>query len=320
MRHARSFLFVSALLCLALPVGAAEIPCKPCAGLRLASASAASGTAEIARVLKESGHLEADTPLFVAWEVPLSGEATGAEAAAALHDSGATPWLSLIFHTPPPLAQHSERLQTELRVAAALAGRVPAGTWLQVVWRPEGGETQAFSPTEYAFLLKRAAVAITGARPDARVASQPLPADPQVLRAFYAEEVAAYLEAVVLQPAELQALIEATAAMQEADPGRPVVARFPPSAGQCQRRPWPQPPARPRIGIDLTLFRAPALDAKNLIPTLAPFALLAREFKGDLSYDPSSSPTGAAGGVDVRARQGPVAAGDRPGSEGANPS
>jgi hypothetical protein len=292
MHLARRLFFAIALL-LALPVGAAEIPCKPCAGLRLTSAAAASGTAEIARVLKESGHLEPDTPLFVAWEISLDGDAAGAESAAALHDSGATPWISLIFHTPPPLARNSERLQTELRAAAAVAGKVPAGTWLQVVWRPEGGEAQPFSPVEYAFLLKRAAVAITGAKQDARVASQPLPVDPQTLRAFYGEEVAAYLEAVALQPAAPQVLEAAVAAIQEADPGRPVVV---------DSLPLPTVPAEALAGaareaahgIDLTFFQAPPLDNTTLIPALAPFALLAREFKGDLSYDPSSSPAGAA--------------------------
>lgn len=291
--HPAQRLLAIALLFLALPVGAAEIPCKPCAGLRLTAAASASGTAEIARVLKASGQMEPGSPLFVAWEVPLDGDTTGADAATAVRDSGATPWLSLIFHTPPPLAQHSDRLQAELRAAAAVAGKVPAGTWLQVSWRPEGGETQAFSPTEYAFLLKRAAVALTGARQDARVASQPLPADPQVLRAFYGEEVAAYLEAVVLQPADPQGLDAAVAAIQEADPGRPVVV---------DSLPLPGVPAEALAGaareaahgIDLTLFQAPVLDDTTLIPALAPFALLAREFKGDLSYDPSSSPAGAA--------------------------
>ncbi len=299
MHRAQRFLLASILLCLpvlALPVGAAEIPCRPCAGLRLDPATAAAGASDIARVLKESGHLEPGTPLFVAWEVPLDGTGagtTGAETATAVHDSGATPWLSLVFRTPPPLAQNAERLQTELRAAADLAGRAPAGTWFQVDWRPEGAEAQAFSPTEYAFLLKRAAVALTGARPNVLVASQPLPADAAALRALYGQEVAAYLEAVALQPAEPTALAAAVAAVQEADPGRPVVV---------DSLPLPAVPAEALAGaareaaqgVDLTLFQAPALGATTIVPALAPFALLAREFKGDLSYDPSSSPAGAA--------------------------
>jgi hypothetical protein len=131
MHPAQRLLLASALLCLPLPIGAAEILCRPCAGLRLDPATATAGAAEIARVLKESGHLEPGSPLFVAWEVPLDGSTSSADVASiatALHDGGATPWLSLVFRTPPPLAQNSERLQTELRAAADLAGRAPAGT------------------------------------------------------------------------------------------------------------------------------------------------------------------------------------------------
>ena len=46
-------------------------------------------------------------------------------------------------------------------------------------------------------------------------------------------------------------------------------------------------------GIDLTLFRAPGLEPKGLVAALSPLVLLAREFKGDISYDPGSSPSGA---------------------------
>jgi hypothetical protein len=299
------------MLFLASSVGAADIPCRPCAGLRVdvppaavapaetsapASTPAATpapspaGPADIARVLKESGHLEPGTPLFVAWEVPLSGEpAVDPNLPAAVRDSGATPWVSLIFRTPPPLAQRSDQLQGELRAAADAARKAPAGTWFQVVWRPETGESSA---VEYGFLLKRAAVALTGARPEVKVASQPLAADPQAIQTFYAEEVAAYLEAIVLQPADPKALGVAFAKVQELDPGRPVVV---------DSEPLPADPSEMLAGaarnaaqgIDLTLFRAPALDTGSLVPVLAPLALLAREFKGDLSYDPSSSPAGA---------------------------
>ena len=317
MHGARSVLFASALLSLALPLAAAEFPCRPCAGLRIepaapgavantatapetpAPAAAAPetpappspvGAADVARTLKASGGLEPGSPLFVAWEVPLSGEgATGADLPAAVRESGATPWVSLVFRTPPPLAQNSDRLQAELRAAAAAAAQAPAGTWFQVDWRPESGE---FSASEYAFLLKRAAVALTGAQPQARVVTQPLAADPKLLQALYAEEVAAYLEAVALQPADSGAITAAIEAVQNLDPGRPVVV---------DSLPLPADPSEvladaarnAALGADMTLFRAPGLETKSLIPVLAPFALLAREFKGDLSYDPGSSPSGA---------------------------
>lgn len=284
------------LLCLALPLGAAELPCRPCAGLRLESPAPAP---EIARLLKE-GRLEAGSPLFIAWESPLTGDvgdannANNAQLPATLRESGATPWLSLVFTTPAPVAQHADRLQAELRVAAELAAKAPAGTWFQVVWRPEGTDGAAFSPTEYSFLLKRAAVALTGARTDALVASQALPADPKVLQALYGEEVAAYLEAIVLQPAAGDAIAAAVETIQNLDPGRPVVVDGPPVPADPSEI-LADAARNSTRGVDLTLFQAPALETPaSLVSVLAPLALLAIELKGDLSYDPGSSPSGGA--------------------------
>ncbi len=163
-----------------------------------------------------------------------------------------------------------------------------------MVWRPEGAGDAAFSPTDYSFLLKRAAVALTGARTDALVASQPLPPDPEVLQALYGEEVAAYLEAVVLQPAPGDVIAAAVEAIQNADPGRPVVvdgAALPADPAEMLA----DAARNSTRGIDLTLFQAPALETPAaLVSVLAPLALLAIEFKGDLSYEPGASPTGAA--------------------------
>jgi len=310
MDRAKSILFGGLLLCLALalPSAGAELPCRPCAGLRLYPAAVAppaadtsspstslAGPAEVARALKPGG-LEPGSPLLVAWEVPLSGDAAAAvdtTVATTVRDSGATPWISLIFRTPPPLAQGAERLQTELRAAADVAAKAPAGTWFQVVWRPESGD---FSPSEYAFLLKRAAVTLTGAQTQARVVTQSLPDDPKLLQAVYAEEIAAYLEAVALQPAAPEALDATIKTVQELDPGRTIVldALPVPAAGD----PAEMLAAASRNasrGIDLTLFRAPGLETSRLAAVLSPLVLLAREFSGDLSYDPGSSPSGAEG-------------------------
>ncbi|HEX5716892.1 MAG TPA: hypothetical protein VF179_12085, partial [Thermoanaerobaculia bacterium] len=140
--------------------------------------------------------------------------------------------------------------------------------------------------TEAAFLIKRAAVALTGARSDARVASDALPADAAFLKALYAEDVAAYLEAVVLRPEGN--LEQAIAAIQEVDPGRPIVldsAPMPAAAGEIL-----SDAARNAVrGIGLTLFRATEVGAQ----IVSPLALLAREFTGDISYDAGSIPSGA---------------------------
>ena len=325
MHRVQSSLAVSILFCLAFalllpfPGGAAELPCRPCSGLRLYPVAAAppaadssspssspsqspAGPAEVARALKPGG-LEPGSPLLVAWEVPLSGDAAATAAtppidttaAATVRDSGATPWISLIFRTPPPLAQGAERLQAELRAAADVAAKAPAGTWFQVVWRPQSGD---FSPSEYAFLLKRAAVTLTGAQTQARVVTQSLPDDPKLLQALYAEEIAAYLEAVALQPAAPEALDATIKTVQGLDPGRTIVldALPVPAAGAGDPAEMLAQAARNAArGIDLTLFRAPGLETGRLGAVLSPLVVLAREFSGDLSYDPGSSPSGAEG-------------------------
>ncbi|HEY2739928.1 MAG TPA: hypothetical protein VGK45_16080 [Thermoanaerobaculia bacterium] len=301
MRRA-STLFLLILPWLPASLAAAPFPCKPCAGLRLESPATPESTAA---TLLQIGHLEAGSPVYIAWEAGLASDQTNqADPAAnvaataalqAVRAAGGTPWVSLVFRTPAPLAQGSDRLQGELRAAAALATQAPAGTWFQVIWRPDGQEAAPFSAAEYAFLLKRAAVALTGAKAEARVATEPLPADVKTLETLYGEEVAAYLEAVVLAPAAPASdrdLTAAVAAVQRLDPGRPIVLDGPP---------LPQPPQPPALaladaaravtrGFDLTLFHTPAVRPD----ALAPFVVLAREFAGDLSYDESSNPTGAA--------------------------
>lgn len=295
-----------------LTIEAQVLPCFPCAGVRFepvqsvpvsmaeplnppptldvqpapAAPAVPNNPADFASLLAQA-KLEKGSPFFVAWEVPLDGTADPGATSRSIVDSGGTPWLSLIFRTPAPLAQNAERLQGELRAAAAVASAVPANTWFQVVWRPEG-EARPFAPTEYGFLLKRAAVALTGARSEARVASDALPSDPAALEAFYGEEVAGYLEAVALRPADRSALETAVAAIEKLDPGRSVVldsAPLPAAAGEIL-----SDAARNAVrGIGLTLFRATEVGA----PVVSALALLVREFSGDISYDAGSIPSGA---------------------------
>ena len=242
MHSAKRLFLGSVLLCLALPLAAANLPCRPCAGIRIEPAAILP---DVARTLKPGG-LEAGSPLFVAWEISLSGDAAAdANLPATLRDSGATPWLSLVFRTPPPLAQGSERLQAELRAAAEVAAKAPAGTWFQIVWRPETG---SFSPTEYAFLLKRAAVTLTGAQEQAKVATEALAADPKVLQALYGEEVAAYLEAVALQPAAAGGAQGGGRGGAEPRSRPAGGARRPAHRRPIPPRCSPTPPATPRSG------------------------------------------------------------------------
>ncbi|HEX3131206.1 MAG TPA: hypothetical protein VH394_27975 [Thermoanaerobaculia bacterium] len=308
----RTKLLFLSLLLVPFSIWAEVLPCMPCAGVRFepvqsvpisdaeplnpapapdvqaapAQPAVPNNPADFVALLKQA-QLEKGSPLFVAWEVPLDGTANPGDTASQIVEAGGTPWISLVFRTPAPVAQNAERLQTELRAAVAIASSSPAQAWFQIVWRPEGQEGQ-MPPAEYAFLIKRAAVTLTGARADARVASDALPADPKFLETFYGEEVTAYVDAVALRSADGAALEAAATAVQNLDPGRPVVldsAPLPAAAGEVL-----SDSARNAVrGIGLTLFRASEVGPA----VLSPLALLAREFTGDVSYGAGDNPAGA---------------------------
>jgi hypothetical protein len=290
-------------LALSLPMSAAHaagFPCQPCAGVRLGQ-----GWTPEAEALLPQAKLPPRSPLFVAWEVPAAEAGSATAGMAAVAKAGATPWITLVFATPSPLTGHAADLAPELAGAAALAAQAPAGSWFQIAWRPAAGVSTPTEPAEYAFLLKRAAVALTGARADAQVATEPLAFGPEGIKIFYGEESAAYVDAVALPPQEAAARRAALAALAALDPGKPVVVDalpFPAEPGDVLAAAARNAAAE----LALTLFAtgpadptAPPTDPGA--PTggltaarLSPLALLARELAGDLSYDPGSAPSGAA--------------------------
>ncbi len=332
------------------PAAGQTLPCAPCAGIRVTDPAAAAAAlaglglppaaaapeppaAEPAAGAGGAAATDSETvaeiiaPVLVAWRLPLDGSGS-ADAAAAVVAAGGTPWLALEFESPPPLAAGGAALEAELAEAARLArAAAPSGTrsaggpapWFQVLWNPPGGAAAA-GPAEYAFLLKRATVAVSGAAPGARVASRPLPADPEALEALYAQEVAAYLDAVALAPASEEAIAAAAERLTRLDPGLPLV---------IDALPLPAEPllalaeaARFAVaGASATLFEVQDAPTPG---SLAPFAVLAREFGGDVAYDPYSSPAGGEGawsfvrGADLGLRviaRAPRAAGGAPADE-----
>ncbi|HXU30651.1 MAG TPA: hypothetical protein VN851_08760 [Thermoanaerobaculia bacterium] len=311
---APSLLSILALAVLAAsPLGAISLPCQPCGGIRVIDPDELNNTIGAIGNLA-AGTLEPGSPLFVAWDLPLDGSADPGPAAE-LFAAGATPWMTLVFRTPAPLTQNLDALQAELGAAAKIAAAAPAGAYFQIAWRPESGVTAVLDPAQYGFLIKRAAVVLTGAAPEGKVATGPLPPDPAFLTAFYAEEIAAYLEAVALAPAAPEQIAAAVAKIDELDPGRPVV---------LDALPVPVEPGgvltaaakNSTAGLGLTLFATPAMEMPEgqstqvIVPpggtpastALPALVLLAREFAGDLSYDPTSTPTGAEAWAFVRGK------------------
>jgi len=276
---------IALALSFAVPALAAEDSCAPCAGLRVADPYA------LLPALASSPRGASEVRLHVSWDVPLDASATPA-AAHALAGAGAVPWLRLVFRTAPPLLGNETALAAEIETASALAATGIPDARFQIVWTPDGADAASPPPAaEFAYLVKRASVAISGVAPDARVLAGPLAPETAWLSAFYAQEVAAYLDGIAFAPAAPSSLAAALAAVAGLDPGKPVT---------LDGDPLPSPPlrviaeaARARAaGFSWAFFR-PA-DGTAAAEALGPLSLLAAEFAGELSLDRGTTPEGAA--------------------------
>lgn len=258
-------------------------PCRPCAGVRVQDVGAALNA------LGAEPRVQGEERLYVQWQTDLDGSADPARFGEIL-ERGGTPWLTVRFQAPAPIFDNLDTLNAELKDLARLAKGAGDRAHFQLLWEPTTGEMTA---KEFSFVIKRAAVAVTGSRGDARVLIGPLQADEGFLRALYDEEIAAYVDGLALSPGDGDAsLTEAhaavIAALAELDPGKGVV---------LDALPWPDPASRALVdaaagdaaGVTVTFFERPAPSADDL----SPLKLLAREFTGDLALDPTTEPTGA---------------------------
>jgi hypothetical protein len=281
------FLGAAAFVALTItnPVTAQLLPCKPCVGIQV------ERPMELLAALEAEPRLGKDDVLFVGWNLDLDGTAE-LGAAQRIEESGAIPWLRLRFVTPSPLSAHLEQLEAELEHASAIAAAAGDRARYQILWEPDNDSSSASSSRDYAFLVKRAAVAVTGAQVTAQVVSTPLPNDAQTLRDLFAEEVAAYLEGVALEPDAVGGGQAALDLVMELDPGAAIIA---------DATPLPHPgskalalaAAQSAAGYDISFFKVPEGEP----PSLLPFKILAAEFRGDLSFDPYSTPRSGGGAV-----------------------
>jgi len=262
---------VLVLTLIAVLAEAAGMPATPCAGIEVADPLA------LERLLAESDPLSGDARLVVSWKVELDGTAD-ASLPARLGARGVQPWLALTFRAPAPLAASGEALEREVSAAATIAGSAPAETRFMVVWSNLSQADPASRWEQYAFLLKRAAAAIAGARGEPAVVTMALPPDESVLRRLYAAGIAAYIEALSLAPEAQASLAETLRVLAALDPGRPVIL-----SGVPMRAPGvPALAAAADLasrGLAAVLFSAESLDAT----VLAPLLVMAREFAGDLA-------------------------------------
>ena len=277
MRPKHLFALVAAVL-VAQSALAQAPPCRPCAGLRVVD------PASVLSELQAEPALDDESRLYIAWSVQLDGSST--DEAGRVAEAGATPWITLLFRTPAPLTSNLEALDAELRQAVAVAAAAGERAHLQVEWQPDGERTSQPDPKELAFLIKRAAVAITGANTEARVISGALDPDPEFLNALWAEDISAYLDGVALRPAGEERLRAAVARLEQLDPGRPIILDaldLPEAPGEVLAAAAHYAAER----FSVVLFAGDAPESR-----VRPLKLLAREFAGDLSLDPYSEPLG----------------------------
>ena len=270
--------FLASFFLLALPALAAGPPCRPCAGIYVEDPAAAVAA------LTEGLPVAGESRLYVSWPASLDGTAdkTPFQTIAA---AGGTPWVLVTFATPSPLLENLEAFEAEVKALAELMRGSGPRAHVQIDWRPAAGES---TPKELGFLFKRAAVAITGAAPDARVLLGPLGTKADDLRALYGEEIAAYVDGLVFPPLGEDELTSLVALVAEIDPGKPV------SLGHL---PWPADAsaALARAAEAAAGGAAVALFDFNGRPPadLGPLKILARDFQGDISFDPYTKVKGA---------------------------
>ena len=281
-------LAVATLFAAALPV-AGQLPCNPCVGL------ATDDPESVVEILGTLPELPEEALLVVKWPVDLADEA-GVEAAAGaasrLRDNGATPWYAVHFAAPPPAADRAGELTPELERLANLARSAQAGSFFQLIW-PGELRNEPLQVQEYALALKRAAVAVSGAQPDAAVVSAPLPGDPELLRALYAQELDAYLDGVALTTLNSVDLGALRRLIRELDPDAFVaVEQGPAGTAATGGDLLVRAAAEAEAGATLSLFSLSG-DGDADIAAVRVARLIAQEFSGDVAFDPYSTPDGA---------------------------
>lgn len=257
-------------LCVTAAASAATLPCSPCGGL------AVSDPGRAAEALLAAGPLPDGAQIWVRWPAPIAADGD-LTAVRKVFEAGGQPVLGLELSVGPSLADESDLLIGELDACAAIAARTPEGTRFQIGWR----ESVAEYPVEYAYLVKRASVAIKGAQPGAEIVTAALPQDEDLLRQLWSEQLAPYVDAIAVAP-DADPGLSVRAVLDEIDPGKPVVLDALPLPDQAARSLAAAARAA-AAGVAVTLFdvaERPPLEA------IIPLHTLAREFTGDLSFDP----------------------------------
>ena len=259
----------------------AQSRCTPCTGVSVEDPIAFAA-------LLDERDLGEDPTLFVRYPASLERPIPNAtlEQAERIAASGAVPAIAIRFGTPAPLLDNAAALEVELQHLAELARRSPPETIFQLGWQ----SLSATRVADYSFLIKRAAVAISGAQPEAAIVSASLGSEfgEAELRALFDQEVAAYLDGLAFRSADEARVRMGANLLGELDPGALLVIDgqrvtddpLSPLVRAAELTEW---------GANVALFE----QVPSSTSMADAFALIAREFQGDISIDPYSRPSGA---------------------------
>ena len=245
--------------------------CRPCAGLTTRDSQA------LLLLLKTAPLLTEDSVLYV--RLALNSDWSDDESISALAGSEATPWLSFEIRTSAPLFDHLDELETELAALARISRLAGPRAHLQIRW--QGLSNVA----EYGFLLKRASATVGGVQPDARLFTAVVPVTGDYLERLYAAELAAYVDGISVDPRDIPHLAELGPRLTELDPGALVVVDGVPAPTEPTEI-LATAASHAEAGANISLFEASEQEEE----ALKTLKLLAREFSGDLSFDPYSRP------------------------------
>ena len=268
-----AFLGVMFLVVLeALTPGAASGQgCRPCAGLT------AQDPRGVVRLLEAAPLLSEDSVLYV--RLLLDADWSDDEVLSMLADSKATPWLTFEIRTPAPLFDHLDELEAELAALARVSGLAGSRAHIQIRWHGLS------NVAEYGFLLKRASAAIGGVQPDARLFTAAVPASGDYVERLYGVELAAYVDGISVDPQDISFVADLGLRLTELDPGALVVVEGVPAPGEPTEI-LATAAINAEAGADISLFEA----SDEEMAAFQVLKSLAREFSGDLSFDPYSRP------------------------------
>ncbi|MCD4748250.1 MAG: hypothetical protein K8R59_02650 [Thermoanaerobaculales bacterium] len=222
--------------------------------------------------------------ISIQWPAPLDGS-FDTSVGHRMRAAGAYPMVALQFTTSAPSEDVGEGLAAELSEVIRIARALPPETRFLVKWSfPIDSPKRA---RDYAFLLKRASVAVKSSNPSADVLTGLLPNDEVWLRELFSTDIAAYVDGVGLTPADSRVIASTLILLMELDPGKTMVIGSTTATNALERIPV-ESAQNAAAGINLTLFDL--RHTTEIAAHLGPLRLMAREFHGDLSFDPSSGP------------------------------